>query len=98
MYLRVLDGDGDEQEYSLHQPLEAVEPELLAAVTESVDRSELPLETISFAASSETDSLDPSLSEAISTLRRHGLDPDDHLDASLVTDYDWGYEIPTTFS
>jgi hypothetical protein len=98
VYLRAQDGDGDEQEYSFHQPLEAVEPELLAAVTGNEDWSVLPLETISFEASSETDSLDTSLSEAISTHRGHGLDPNDYLDALVVEDYDWGYEISTKFS
>jgi len=67
-------------------------------VTGSDDRSTLPLETISFDITSETDSLERSLSDAISTLRQHDLDPDDYLDATVVEDYEWSYEISTTFS
>jgi hypothetical protein len=67
-------------------------------VTGSDDRSTLPLETISFDTTSETDSLERSLSDAISTLRQHELDPDDYLDATVVEDYEWSYEISTTFS
>ena len=67
-------------------------------MTGSDDRSTLPLETISFDITSETDSLERSLSDAISTLRQHDLDPDDYLDATVVEDYEWSYEISTTFS
>lgn len=97
LYLSPVDGDED-REYSFHQPLDAVDPELLRDVTGSDDRSTLPLETISFDTTSETDSLERSLSDAISTLRQHDLDPDDYLDATVVEDYDWSYEISTTFS
>ena len=97
LYLTPVDTD-ETREYSFHQPLDAVEAELLQDVTGSEDRSILPLETISFEASSETDSLDRSISDAIRTLRQHDLDPDDYLDATAVEDYDWGYEISTTFS
>lgn len=97
LYLAPVDG-GDAREYSFHQPIDAVESELLDDVTGSEDRSSLPLETISFEVRSDTDSLDRSLSDAISTLRQHDLDPDDYLDATVVQDYDWGYEISTTFS
>jgi hypothetical protein len=97
LYVAPGDGDGD-REYSFHQPLDAVESELLAAVTGDDDCSTLPLETIAFETSSETDSLERSLSEAINTLRRHDLDPDNYLDAAAVENYEWGYEISTTFS
>jgi hypothetical protein len=97
LYLAPIDEDED-REYSFHQPLDAVDPELLHDVTGSDDRSTLPLETITFDTTSETDSLERSLSDAISTLRQHGLDPDDYLDATVVEDYEWSYEISTTFS
>jgi hypothetical protein len=97
LYLAPVDED-DGGEYSFHQPLDAVESELLQTVIGSDDRSTLPLETISFDPSSETDSLERSLSDAIRTLRQHNLDPDDYLDATVVEDYEWGYEISTTFS
>jgi len=67
-------------------------------VTGSDDRWTLPLETISFESSSETDSLERSLSNAINTLRTHDIDPDEYLDATVVEDYQWGHDISTTFS
>jgi hypothetical protein len=97
LYFTPVDRNED-REYSFHQPLDAVEPELLQDVTGSDDRSTLPLETISFDTTSETDSLERSLSDAISTLRAHDLDPNDYLDATVVEDYEWGYQITTTFS
>jgi hypothetical protein len=97
LYFAPVDED-KAREYSFHQPIDAVEPELLQTVTGSDDRSTLPLETISFETSSETDLLERSLSDAIGTLRQHDLDPNDHLDATVVEDYDWGYEISTTFA
>jgi len=67
-------------------------------VTGNDDRSTLPLETISFDTTGETDSLERSLSDAISALRQHDLNPDDYLDTTVVEDYEWNYEISTTFS
>lgn len=87
----------DGRAYSFHQPNDAVDDDLLEAVTGSDDPSTLPLESISFDAESETGSLDWSLDAAIEELRQHGLDPNDYLDTVVVEDYDWGYEISTIF-
>lgn len=98
-----LDGDHElfcltlDEGYSFHQPLGAVEPDLLAATTGTEDRSDLPLDTIDFEASSETDDLEMSLSRAVAVLRNHGVEPNDYLDATRVEDFTWGTEISTTF-
>jgi hypothetical protein len=83
--------------YSFHQPLGAVEPDLLAATTGTEDRSDLPLETIDFEVSSETDDLVMSLSRAVAVLRSYDVEPNDYLDATRVEDFTWGTEISTTF-
>jgi hypothetical protein len=85
-------------EYSFHQPIDAVEPALLAAATGSTDRSEITLESIDFEATAETDTLELSLSGAIGILRDHGIEPNDYLDATEVEDFTWGTVISTTFS
>jgi hypothetical protein len=83
--------------YSFHQPLGAVEPALLAATTGNEDRSDLPLDTIDFEASSRTDDLDMSLSRAVAVLRNYDVEPNDYLDATRVEDFTWGSELSTTF-
>lgn len=85
-------------EYSFHQPMEAVEADLLRATTGSANPSELPLEAIDLETSAETDNLEMSLSQAIAVLREHGVEPNDHLDATEVEDFTWGYTISTTFA
>lgn len=85
------------ERYSFHQPKSAVASELLEATTGSDTCSDLPLETIDFEASSETDELDMSLARAGSVLRSHGVDPDDYLETTRVEDFSTGREISTTF-
>jgi len=94
--LQPVDNDED-RPYSFHQPLAAVAPELLSAVTGSEKRSSLHKETIEFDSSSETDSLEYSLSDAVCVLRSHGLDPDEYLDATVVEEYDFGTRFSTRF-
>jgi hypothetical protein len=82
--------------YSFHQPVAAVEDELLNAVC---DQSPEEYETtaIDFDASSKTDDLPCSLSTAVARLREDGIEPNDHLDATRVEDYDWGHVLSTEF-
>lgn len=84
-------------DYSFHQPLEAVESELLEATAGSDDRSEIELEEIELEPSSATDSLELSLSEAVEVLRQNGLEPNDYLDSDVVEDFTSGIKISTTF-
>lgn len=84
--------------YSFHQPTAAVDSALLAAATGSTDRSEIPLESIDFETTAETDGLELSLSQATGILREHGLEPNDYLDATTVEDFTWGTVISTTFA
>jgi hypothetical protein len=84
-------------QYSFHQPLDAIEPDLLAAVAGTTDRTVLPLESIAFESSSTTAALDQSLSHAIDVLRDHDIEPNDYLDTTHVTDFTWGTEFSTQF-
>ncbi|WP_199174872.1 hypothetical protein [Halegenticoccus soli] len=84
--------------YSYHQPIAAVNPNLLAATTGSDDLSEIKFGAIDFESSAETGDLDMSLSQAIGVLRDHGIEPNDYLDATQVEDFTWGSVISTTFA
>ncbi|ELY54492.1 hypothetical protein [Natronolimnohabitans innermongolicus] len=81
------------EEYSFHQPLDAVADEVLDDVT----TDELQTTVIDFEPSAETRTLEQSLQEALRLLASRGLDANDYLDAKTVEDYDWGYERSTTF-
>jgi len=80
--------------YSFHQPMDAVSDELLDSIP-NADVAEP--RTIEFEATSDTSSLDTSLADALETLSGHGLNANDYLDSTIVRDYDFGYEISTTF-
>ncbi|WP_138007571.1 hypothetical protein [Halalkalirubrum salinum] len=96
-------GDGHEllcfyiENYSYHQPPAAVEPDFLEAIAGVDDRSELPAKEINLESSTETATLDRSLSAAISILRDHGIEPNEYLDQRSVEDFTDGFEIATTF-
>jgi hypothetical protein len=83
--------------YSFHQPLDAVATGLLRATIGHEDPSALPLEPIDFEASTDTDELDLSLTQAIAVLRDHGIDPNDYLEETAVEDFTLGYTISTRF-
>ncbi|MEF8826167.1 MAG: hypothetical protein V5A27_07500 [Halapricum sp.] len=83
--------------YSYHQPPTAVAPGVLSDTAGTDDLSELPLEAIDFETSAETGDLDMSLSQALGVLRDHGIEPNEHLDATKIKEYTWGTEISTTF-
>lgn len=84
-------------DYSYHQPPAAVEPDFLEAAAGVDDRSELPAKEITLESSTETATLDRSLSAAISILRDHGIEPNEYLDQRAVKDFTYEFEISTTF-
>ncbi len=79
--------------YSFHQPIAAVEDDLL----EELEAESLQSTEIEFEPSTETGTLEDSLPEALGRLADRGLDVNDYLDTTTVEEYDWGYEISTTF-
>ena len=97
-------GDGHELlcfyigEYSYHQPPAAVNPDFLEATAGVDDPSVLSAEAIELESSTETATLDRSLSAAISILRDHGIEPNEHLDQQVVEDFTNGFEISTLFN
>lgn len=82
------------EDYSFHQPLDAVADELLDAV--GCDDSDV--HEINFTRSTDVSSLDQSLQEALSILADDGIDVNEHLETTTVEDYEFGYTISTTFS
>ena len=80
--------------YSFHQPKEAVKDEVLDAFDASGDMESVD---ISFNGSSNTDT-GMSLDDAIDVVRDCGVDVNDHLESDFVEDYEFGYQINTTFS
>lgn len=79
---------------SFHQPMAAVED----AALERVGADELQeAKRIDFQPTTETQQLDMALETALRTLADHGINANDHLDATSVLEYEWNHEIPTTF-
>jgi len=83
-------------EYSFHQPVDAVEDEAITSVCEQA-LSEFKVETIEFSPSSNTDDVGMTLDEALTLLANHGINANEHLDTKSVEDYNWGYLISTEF-
>lgn len=83
-------------DYAFHQPLDALEEDLLNDIHD--DAASVETSRIELSSSPDTKSLDLSLDDALLRLQHHGVDVNDYLDARYVEDFDWGYDLPTTFS
>ena len=83
-------------DYSFHQPKDAVDDGLLDVVEWDMDDREV--QEIDFKKSTDVGVLQLSLSEALGILNSHGIDANDHLKAEYVEDYTFGYRMSTTFS
>lgn len=82
---------------SFHQPTGAVVDALLTALDVSTDPAEIRSVEIDFETSTDTQDLEVTLEEALQILATHGLDANDYLEATTVTDYEWGYRLSTRF-
>jgi hypothetical protein len=83
-------------DYSFHQPKDAVDDGLLDAVGWDMDDG--VTQEIDFQPSTDVSVLQLSLSEALGILHNHGIDANDHLQTEVVEDYTFGYRMSTTFS
>lgn len=83
--------------HSFHQPTEAVDDALLTGLHGGNDPAEVPSEEIDFTAATDTQDLEKTLAQALQTLAAHGLNANDHLDATTVTEYEWEQQLSTTF-
>lgn len=63
----------------------------------STDPAEIQSEVIDFERSTETQHLETPLEQALQLLDAHGLDANEYLEATSVTDFEWGYRLSTTF-
>lgn len=81
-------------EYSFHQPLGAVEEELLDDVQYDAAAD---AKVIDFDTPTKTDALDVSLSEALSILSENAINANEYLETKSVKDFEWGYRTSTKF-
>lgn len=83
-------------DYSFHQPKDAVDDELLDTIEWNTDDEEA--QEIDFHRSTKVSDLQLSLSEALDVLYSHGINANDHLQTKLVEAYTLGYQLSTTFN